>query len=95
VPKPRIAIVGGGSYTWSPQFNCDVVVAPELKGSAVILHDIASSPLELVFALGKTIIQAQDGAFIQERMLDIAVADTMLDEMLEANRQYLPQLSGT
>ena len=76
MPGVKIAIVGGGSYTWSPQFIRDLVITPELEGSTIVLHDIAPDPLELVFALGQRIIQAQGARFTLEktRNLDEALA---------------------
>ena len=38
-PKTKIVMVGGGSYNWSPRLLCDLVQAPELEGSEVVLLD--------------------------------------------------------
>lgn len=33
-------MVGGGSYNWSPRLLCDLIQAPELEGSEIVLLDI-------------------------------------------------------
>lgn len=38
--KPKIVMVGGGSYGWSPCLISDLIQTPELEGSDVILLDI-------------------------------------------------------
>lgn len=38
--KYKIVMVGGGSYNWSPRLLCDLVQAPELEGSEVVLLDL-------------------------------------------------------
>ncbi|MEI6425081.1 MAG: alpha-glucosidase/alpha-galactosidase, partial [Lentisphaerota bacterium] len=38
--KAKIVMVGGGSYSWSPRLLCDLVQAPELEGSEVVLLDL-------------------------------------------------------
>jgi alpha-galactosidase/6-phospho-beta-glucosidase family protein len=52
MPGPRITLVGGGSYTWAPQFIRDIAITPELEDSTIVLHDIAPAPLELVTIAG-------------------------------------------
>lgn len=36
----RIVVVGGGSYNWSPVLLCDLLQAPTLEGSEIVLWDI-------------------------------------------------------
>jgi alpha-galactosidase/6-phospho-beta-glucosidase family protein len=38
--KTKIVMVGGGSYNWSPRLLCDLIQAPELEGSEIVLLDI-------------------------------------------------------
>jgi alpha-galactosidase/6-phospho-beta-glucosidase family protein len=71
MPGPRITFVGGGSYTWAPQFIRDIAITPELEGSTIVLHDIAPAPLELVTLLGQTIIEARGGAVTLAKTLDL------------------------
>jgi alpha-galactosidase len=42
---PRITIVGGGSYQWSPKLLVDFVNTPALHDAQVVLHDIDPAPL--------------------------------------------------
>ena len=68
---PKITIVGGGSYTWSPQFIRDIVVEPQLAGSTITLHDIDPQPLDLVHALGQKVVDACSGDHVLEKTLDL------------------------
>jgi alpha-galactosidase len=52
----RIAIIGGGSYSWSPAFMRDIFTAPALRGSTVVLHDIDAGRLDLLHALGRLML---------------------------------------
>jgi len=38
--KPKIVIVGGGSYCWTPKLVRDIMVTPELEGAHIVLEDI-------------------------------------------------------
>ncbi len=50
---PKIALIGGGSYGWMPVIVSDMVMAPELGDSEVILMDIAPETLALTGPLAK------------------------------------------
>jgi alpha-galactosidase/6-phospho-beta-glucosidase family protein len=50
--QPKIVIIGGGSYQWGPTFLRDIFIHPQLQGSTIVLHDIDSEPLDLIYALG-------------------------------------------
>lgn len=52
----RIAIIGGGSYSWSPAFMRDIFTAPALRGSTVVLHDIDAERLDLLYTLGRKML---------------------------------------
>ena len=52
----KITIIGGGSYTWGPTFMRDIFATPELKGSTIVLQDIAQDRVDLVYTLGKKMI---------------------------------------
>ena len=73
--SPKIVIIGGGSYSWAPQFIRDIAITPALNASTVVLHDINPEPLNLVFDLGKKIIQRVDSVYELEktRSLDEAL----------------------
>jgi alpha-galactosidase len=42
---PRITIVGGGSYQWTPKLLVDLVNTPALHDAHLVLHDIDPAPL--------------------------------------------------
>jgi alpha-galactosidase len=42
---PRITIVGGGSYQWTPKLLVDFVNTPALHDAHLVLHDIDPAPL--------------------------------------------------
>ena len=94
---PKIVIIGGGSYTWGPQFIRDIAITPTLSGSSIVLHDINPEPLDLVFAVGEKVIQATGGQIQLEKTLslDDALKDadfvilTITTGGLEAMRQDL------
>ncbi len=77
--NPKIVIIGGGSYSWGPQFIRDIAITPELSGSSIVLHDINPEPLDLVFALGEKIITSGGGAYHLEKTLSLDEALTGAD----------------
>jgi len=42
---PRVAIIGGGSYQWTPKLLVDFVNTPVVRDAQVVLHDIDPAPL--------------------------------------------------
>ena len=42
---PRITIIGGGSYQWTPKLLVDFVNTPALRDAEIVLHDIDPAPL--------------------------------------------------
>lgn len=71
---PKIAIIGGGSYTWGPTFMRDIFATPELAGSTLVLHDIAQDRMDLVYALGQKMIQEFNLNFHLEKTLSLEEA---------------------
>lgn len=47
MPNPRIVLIGGGSYAWTPTIVRDIVVTQDLEGSTIVLHDIDESHVAL------------------------------------------------
>ena len=41
----KIVMTGGGSYNWIPRIMCDMMRAPELKGSEVYLLGLGRNTL--------------------------------------------------
>lgn len=54
---PKIVLIGGGSYNWTPTLVRDIVATQDLEGSTITLHDIDSKSLEVMLSLGKRIIE--------------------------------------
>ena len=67
----KIIIIGGGSYTWGPTFLRDIFGTPELKGSTIVLQDIAQDRIDLVYGLGKKMIEDFNLDFHLERTLSL------------------------
>ena len=70
----KIVIIGGGSYAWSPQLIRDLFNTPTLQGSTLVLHDIDPEPLEVVFALARKMLEAQDTGWHLHRTTRLAEA---------------------
>ena len=67
----KVTIIGGGSYTWGPTFMRDIFGTPELKGSTIVLHDIAQDRVDLVYALGQKMIRDFGLDFRLEKTLSL------------------------
>jgi alpha-galactosidase len=78
----KIVLIGGGSFTWGPAFLRDIFVTPELSGSTVVLADIASERVDVVYALGKKIIADFKLDFQLEKTLSLTEALRAADFIL-------------
>jgi alpha-galactosidase len=67
----RIVIIGGGSYSWGPTFMRDIFATPELRGSTIVLHDIAQDRVDLVYALGRKMLDDFNLDFHLEKTLSL------------------------
>ena len=67
----KITIIGGGSYSWGPTFMRDIFATPELKGSKIVLQDIAQDRVDLVYALGKKMLADFNLDFHLEKTLSL------------------------
>lgn len=67
----KIAIIGGGSYTWGPTFMRDIFGTPELNGSTIVLQDVVQERVDLVYALGQKMIQDFNLDFHLEKTLSL------------------------
>ena len=70
----KIAILGGGSYTWGPTFLRDIFATPELVGSTNVLEDISQERVDLVYALGRKMIDDFGLDFHLEKTLSLEEA---------------------
>jgi alpha-galactosidase len=68
---PKITIIGGGSYSWGPQFIRDIAITPQLAGSKIVLHDLNPEPLDIVHALGEKILGLVSGENTVEKTLSL------------------------
>jgi alpha-galactosidase len=50
---PRITIIGGGSYQWTPKLLVDFVNTPALSGAEIVLHDIDPAPIPRMVDLAR------------------------------------------
>lgn len=52
---PRITMIGGGSYHWTPRLLVDFANTPSLENAEVVLHDLDAERLARMTALGASI----------------------------------------
>ena len=52
-------VVSGGSYTWGTTFLRDIFATLELKGSTIVLQDIVQDRVDLIYALAKKMMDAE------------------------------------
>jgi alpha-galactosidase len=57
---PRVVVVGGGSYHWSPSILMDLANTRALTASEVVLHDLDPARAELMAAFGTEIARRRD-----------------------------------
>jgi alpha-galactosidase len=57
VPAVKIAIIGGGSYSWAFTIVRDLVVTPELEGSTIVLEDTESEALQITGPLCRKVVR--------------------------------------
>lgn len=67
----KITIIGGGSYSWGPTFLRDIFITPELRGATIVLHDIISERVDLVYALAQKVMIAFRLDFHLEKTLSL------------------------
>ena len=70
----KITIIGGGSYTWGPTFLRDIFATPELRGSTIVLEDILPERVDLVYTLGRKMIDDCKLDFHLEKTLSLEEA---------------------
>ena len=55
ISGPKITMVGGGSYNWSPKLLSDLMQTPEMEGSEIVLLDINIEAAEEIRAVAETL----------------------------------------
>jgi len=68
--KPKIVLIGGGSYAWTPTIMRDIVTTQGLEGSTIMLHDIDAKSLDVMLSLGRKIIGRSGKEFAIEATTD-------------------------
>ena len=56
---PRITIIGGGSYQWTPKLLVDFVNTPALRDAEIVLHDIDPVPIPRMVELAEHLAALQ------------------------------------
>lgn len=70
----KIAVIGGGSYTWAFGFSRQFVMSEHLRGATLTLTDINASALELVSAAAQRFNAAHDSPLRIETTANLEVA---------------------
>jgi len=70
----KIVLIGGGSFQWGPRTIADIVLEKKLEGSRIVLHDINEEALDLVYNLGKKIIEKTNKNFFLEKTTSLRKA---------------------
>jgi len=68
--EPKIVLIGGGSYAWTPTIVRDIVTTQDLEGSTITLHDIDAKSLDAMLSLGRKIIGRSGKEFAIEATTD-------------------------
>lgn len=66
----KIALVGGGSFTWGPLVIGNILSNPHLNGWEVVLHDLDPQALDLVFRLAQKAREKSGAATIFRHTTD-------------------------
>jgi len=68
--KPKIVLIGGGSYAWTPTIVRDIVSMQDLEGSTITLHDVDAKSLDVMLSLGRKMIESSGRGFGIEATTD-------------------------
>jgi len=79
---PKIVMVGGGSYNWSPRLLSDLVRTPEMEGSHVVLLDPNLQAAEEVTAAARAMAERLGVTYAYETTCDEAAAFSGADFVL-------------
>jgi alpha-galactosidase len=55
--KPKVAMIGGGSYSWMPHIIRDIVLKPELESAEIRLLDLDLESAEIIAAVGQKYVK--------------------------------------
>ncbi len=79
---PKIAMVGGGSYNWSPRLLSDLMRTPEMEGSHIVLLDPNLRAAEEIAAAARAMAASLGVQYTIEITADEAAAFTGADFVL-------------
>ncbi len=82
--SPRIAIIGGGSYHWSPRLLADFCNTASLTEAQVVLHDLDHTSAERMAELGREFAHRRAIPMRVEAVEDRAAALTASDFVITA-----------
>lgn len=91
----KIVFLGGGSTQFTPLLISDFIRCKELFGSTIVLVDVDEKKLEVVYKLGKRLLEADGAEYQLERTTDRATALSGADIVIisvEINRFPLWEL---
>jgi alpha-galactosidase len=89
----RIVLIGAGSAQFGTDMLCDLFAArDELKESTIVLVDTNPEALDIMAGVARRLNEATGRPFAVEATTDRA--ETILDEMLEVHKDYLPQFGN-
>ena len=81
----KITVIGGGSYMWGPKIIGDMMMKKdELSGSQIMLHDLNSEALDLMYKLTQKMVDRGKADFKIERTTDLSTALSGADYVLLA-----------
>ena len=69
--KPKIVLIGGGSYSWTHNIITDIALTACLHGSHIVLNDIDPRSLEVVGPLCRKISEATGAGLNIETSTDL------------------------
>lgn len=103
---PKIVLLGGGSYTWSPHLLCDILHEPALADAEVVLLDIHLPAANEILAAGETmartlgkplrlhVTDSHDDAFRDADFVIITISTGDRDFELMARDLAIPETYG-
>ena len=74
MPAVKIAVIGGGSYSWTFTIVRDLVVTPQLEGSTIVLEDINPDALRITGPLCRKVVRKTRRDFTIETTTSEAAA---------------------
>jgi alpha-galactosidase/6-phospho-beta-glucosidase family protein len=58
--NPKITLIGAGGMSFGPVMVLDAINSPKLRGALMMLHDINTEKLDVVYRLAQRLNEQQD-----------------------------------